>query len=83
VRAQGAAVPELDNPVAIPVELAYLFAWFTELSAARGSGGFGANPISYAEIDAWARLTGTAPTPFEISVIRLLDGALLRNLSDG
>lgn len=35
----------------------------------------GANPISYLEIYAWARLTGCAPSPWEVSVLRRMDAA--------
>lgn len=37
----------------------------------------GANPISYLEIDAWARLTGCAPSPWEVSVLRRMDAATM------
>ncbi len=51
--------------------------WFGELSSARSSSGFGANPISFAEILAWAQLTHRAPTPFEVSVLHAIDASLL------
>lgn len=35
----------------------------------------GANPITYPDIDAWARLTGCAPTGWEVSVLRRMDAA--------
>lgn len=37
----------------------------------------GANPISYLEIDAWARLTSCAPSPWEVSVLRRMDSACM------
>jgi hypothetical protein len=56
-----------------------VWSWFLELSASRGSNGFGGlDPLSYTEIDAWARLHGVAPTPFEVGVLRRLDQALLK-----
>lgn len=70
-------MPELDGPPA-PRALAYLWGWFIELSAARGRNGFGGlNALSYQELDAWARLSGIAPTPFEVGVLRRLDQAFL------
>jgi hypothetical protein len=83
VAAQGRPVEGLEAPP-LPAELAYLFEWFLEASAARGSSGFGGiQPLSYAELAAWAQLTGVDPTPFEVSVIRLLDSTLVRVLNDG
>lgn len=58
----------------MPLELTYLWRWFQELSATRGSNGFGPNPITYTEIDTWARLTGTIIRPMEVRLIMTLDG---------
>lgn len=55
----------------------YVGGWFGELSGARSSNGFGVNPVSYAEIDAWARLTGRHPSFLEVSALRRLDAAYL------
>lgn len=55
--------------------------WFGELSAARGGSGFGANPIGYAEINAWAALTGRDPLPFEVATLRAIDAAMLTALT--
>jgi hypothetical protein len=60
-----------------PQLLDYLWAWFFELCAARSSNGWSANPISYTEIAAWAMLTRAHPTPWEVSVLRLMDSAYL------
>jgi hypothetical protein len=48
--------------------------WFGEL-AARRTAGLSPNPISYVEIEAWARLTGRRPRPFEVHLITKLDDA--------
>jgi hypothetical protein len=58
----------------IPLELAYLWGWFQELSATRGSNGWGPNPITYTEVATWARLTGTIIRPMEVRLIMTLDG---------
>lgn len=47
--------------------------WYWELSAARGHSGSGALPIGFGEIKAWAELTGTCPSPWEVQAIRSLD----------
>ncbi len=56
--------------------------WFGELSSARGSSGFGANPIGFAEILAWANLTHRAPTPFEVGVLHRIDATLLAVMNE-
>ncbi len=73
---QGIAVLELDGPEC-PLELAYLFGWFLELAATRGSSGFAPAPISFGEIDAWARLMRIRPSPDEVGVLRRLDQVFL------
>ena len=78
----GQRIEGLIGPEA-PVELIYLLGWFAELSATRGSTGFSILPLSYLEIDAWARLTDVDPTPFEVGVLRRLDEAFLRSLNHG
>ena len=62
-------------------EQTYIGGWFGELAAARPSSGFGASPISYAEIRAWAELTGRRPLPLEVALLRRLDACFLAALS--
>lgn len=40
---------------------------------ARTSNGFGLNPISFTEIDAWQRLSGEMLRPWELRAIRRMD----------
>lgn len=49
------------------------------MSGARTSNGFGLNPLSFAEIQAWAALTGVEPTPWEVSLLKRLDAVTLAN----
>lgn len=66
----------------LPLAGAYLFGWFIELSNARGPGALGPAPITYPDIDAWSRLTRRAPAPWEVRVIKALDGAYLRVMGE-
>lgn len=61
----------------MPAECVHLWRWFVELSAARGSNGWGPNPISYLDIEAWSRLTRTIINPAEVRAIIALDQAFL------
>jgi hypothetical protein len=58
----------------------YTFAWssFFDLNSSRGSNGFGSNPISYSEIDAYTRLTRKVLLPYEIAAIQILDNCFLK-----
>lgn len=61
--------------------LLYLYGWWRELDDARQSGCSGPDPISYAEMQAWARLTQRAPSVDEVQTLRRLDAAYLRMYS--
>ena len=52
-----------------------MWAWFLELSAGRGSNGFGPNPISFLDLLAWSMLTGTITRPAEIEAVMAVDRA--------
>lgn len=71
-RQTGKRQPELDGPE-LPLDVAHIWRWFVEIAAGRGSNGWGPNPISYLDIDAWARLTGTIMRPTEVRAIVLVD----------
>lgn len=57
----------------MPPALTYLWAAFLRLANRRGSNGFGANPISWTELEAFSRLSGLRLTPWEIETIEMLD----------
>jgi hypothetical protein len=73
----GHDVPAEYKSLPKPENYAYCLAWFDELHRTRSNSGFGQNPISYAEIDAWSRLTNIELTPLEVSAIMRLDSAYL------
>ncbi len=62
----------------------YTFAWeaFFDLNQCRSSNGFGVNPISYTEIDAYTRLTGKVLLPYEINGINIIDSCFLKAQND-
>lgn len=64
------ALLEDEPPLHPAVE--HIWSWFNRLSGTRG-GGFGPAPITFQEIDAWARLTDSRPTPWEIEQLLRLD----------
>ena len=72
-RQTGKPHPALHDGPECPPGLEYLLGWFGELASARSNSGFGANPIGFGEIKAWAELTGRCPTPLEVHALRRLD----------
>ncbi|MBA3891944.1 MAG: hypothetical protein H0X64_15600 [Gemmatimonadaceae bacterium] len=73
----------------LPEPVEYLLEWFRELAATRRVGMTGTEPLSYADIDAWARQTRRTPTSEEVQALIRLDGAsrdpeaILTEVSDG
>lgn len=59
----------------------YLYNAFRE--AGMVSMGFGQMPLTWAEIDAYARLTGEITTPFEARMLRAMSQAYLSGLRAG
>jgi hypothetical protein len=53
--------------------LQYLWIAFIRLSSRRGSNGFGINPISWPEIDAFVRNSRVRLAPWEVEIIEMLD----------
>lgn len=53
--------------------MAQILGWFWELDASRTANFHGPNPLAWAEIAAWSRLTGATPQPWEIDILRALD----------
>lgn len=51
----------------------YLWRTFQSLHRARGSNGWGPNPISWSDMDAYCRLSGVALDPWEVEAIRAID----------
>ena len=76
-RQTGVLPIELVEEPQIPECLDYVWQWFIELNRTRSSNGFSMNPISYSEIDSWARVTGTPINPFEVQLIKDLDTLFL------
>lgn len=72
-----AAVLGRENLLECPHLLTEYWGMFTELNAARGGNGFGPNPISHAEIAAFAALHGVALAGWEVRVLRMLDSLYL------
>src|SRR5437879_6395898 len=60
-------------PQSPPQELAYLWGYFLELHAARGSNGFSPTTLTFSEIGRWSALIGIALEAWEVMVIRRLD----------
>jgi hypothetical protein len=72
---------ERGNPVAIrllraprqSIALEYLWSWFLEIRVGAGQSLSGIAPLTWTEVDAWARCAKTRPYPHEIKALFSLD----------
>lgn len=61
------------TPPPFPDALGYLYGWALALVGRSGASMEGPAPLSYATIDAWARLTDEAPSPEDVNALLVLD----------
>lgn len=78
---RGFAPEGLINPQELPLNLFDVWQAFLRLSSARTSSGFGANPLTYLEIDAFCRLTNHHFSSFELDIIKQLDSLVLKQIT--
>jgi hypothetical protein len=76
-RQTGHKPKELENLSTIPQSCYETWGWFLQLNESRSSNGFGFDPISYGDIDAFFRLQQIIPELWEIDLIRRLDRTVL------
>lgn len=65
-----------------PLPIQLVWSWFVALHAARTYGMAGPNPISFVEIEAYARLHRWPMEPRHVEVIRALDEEWLRQATE-
>jgi len=53
-------------------------AWFRDLSARR-TAGMALNPITWEAMDAYFRLTGVVPLPWELRVLNAIENAFMES----
>lgn len=73
--------PDLLSMPRIPLEVQYLWDWFSDLSAAR-TAGFSVNAITWSDLQAYFRLVQICPEPWEVRTIRSIDSAYLASRAD-
>lgn len=73
----GIKPKELEELLELQREQYEIWGWFMELNEARSSSGFGLNPITYSDIDAYFRLQNIIPEKWEIDTIKRLDREVL------
>lgn len=77
-RQTGVMPEELADEPDLPYLAAHVWYYFLELHRTRSSNGFGENPLSYAEIECWCRLTGIVLEQWELQALVGIDGAYLQ-----
>jgi hypothetical protein len=63
----------------VPPEVGYLLEWFFSLVGLHTSG-MSVNPLQPTEVEAWFRLMGIVPSPWEVDTIFRMDAAFLERL---
>lgn len=76
-RQTGKKPKELDELLELPQSCLSVWKWFIDLHNARGSNGFGINPITYTEIKSYFDLIDLQPEEWEVTLIKLLDNEAL------
>lgn len=65
----------------MPESLMEYWHWFLRLHNRRPAG-MGVSSIPYSEMDAFFRMQGISPEPFEIEILELFDGIALRIIGE-
>jgi len=70
---------DVDTPEApvLDPDFDYLMDWFWELHQGRSMGMGDGEPLSFTEIEAWVRLTGTVIRREEVRILMTIDRAYL------
>ena len=76
-RQTGIKPKELEDIVELPESCISVWKWFIDLHNARGSNGFGINPISYTEIKSYFDLIDMKPDDWELTLIKSFDNEAL------
>lgn len=69
---------DLEAPE-FPDLLQYVWDWFEELSKRRSYHAAGANPLTWLELEVWARMTGVEPTRRECLLLFRLDDVVTKH----
>lgn len=72
-KAKGLTEDEFIKTPTPPPGFDFVYRTFRDLSACRGSSGFGPNRIKHSDIFAWSRLMGVELLPLEVQLILKLD----------
>ncbi|WP_425462117.1 phage tail assembly chaperone [Maritalea myrionectae] len=79
---QHLAAIDRDSEEPEPISHEYLIDWFLRLSRRRPTSTSGYAPLTFEGIDAWVRLSGEAPEPWEIMMIEKMDDAWLSGVAE-
>jgi len=69
-----------EPPEPLPEHLQYILDWFWALSRCRSYNGYGPNPLSMSEVEAWSSMTGNILIPEEVIMIQRMDSEFVHNM---
>lgn len=78
----GVVAPELVSGPELPEAGIYLWRWFLDLCRARPQGASAVVPLLWSEVEAYFRLAGIRPRPWEIEIVKALDIAFVETMND-
>ena len=76
-RQTGIKPKELQDLVELPEVFSSCWSWFLDLNSARTSGAMAPNPITFTEMKCYFDLMEIQPEPWEVHIIKMLDGIAL------
>ena len=77
----GKKPQELIDAPPLPELTAYLWGYYQELHRRRVNYGWGHVPLSFSEVEAWARLTKRKLDPWELSALLDIDAVYLASIA--
>jgi hypothetical protein len=83
VNRRASRLPRSEREPPFPLHDAYLFGIFQELNASRSHNGFGYNPLTYTEVDAYRRMTGTVLNAWQVKMLMRIDQIFLAASAKG
>lgn len=75
----GKKPAELEELLELPDMFSEVWSWFLRLNNRRQSSGFGYNPLSYSEIEAFFNLLEYNPQQWELEILEVLDSVAMKH----
>jgi hypothetical protein len=78
----NSALIELDEGPEIPYCIEHVWEWFWQIHKGRTNNMSGPNPLTWTDLLAWTVVTGIQVRPIEFEIIKEMDSAYLKYVSE-